>query len=129
MTSTSTLANRRSAEMSVREHSKYARGCSQSRAVETALRAGLSQTVGPLLRARSLQPEKRLMLVILLDAVEALIEGRRNGVEQWFAADDRVWPFSFVNICATLGIDAGTFSAFVARRLAERGSDSDSSRR
>lgn len=26
--------------------------------------------------------------------------------EQWFFSDEQRWPFSFVNICAVLGLDA-----------------------
>jgi hypothetical protein len=64
-----------------------------------------------------LQPEKRLMLAVLEDAVAtfqkyALSTAPRasadfNEVQQWFAADDQLWPFSFVNICSVLGLDAG----------------------
>ncbi len=51
------------------------------------------------------------MLAVLSDAI-VLFQTRgspaqRRDVEsarRWILADDRVWPFSFVNVCDTLGI-------------------------
>ena len=70
-------------------------------------------------RARSpssQQPEKRLMLGVLEDAIAtfqncSLGETRRKHhlleeVEEWFASADVKRLFSFQNICATLGLDA-----------------------
>lgn len=64
----------------------------------------------------SLQPEKRLMLAVLEDAVgtfqKYVFAGERNGrrlfqdVEDWVASDDLEWPYSFVNICNGLGLEA-----------------------
>jgi hypothetical protein len=63
----------------------------------------------------SLQPEKRLMLAVLEEAVGtyqkcSLASGRRarrlaSDVEEWFASDDTVWPFSFVSICQALALE------------------------
>jgi hypothetical protein len=63
----------------------------------------------------SLQPEKRLMLAVLEDAVGtfqkfAHASGRRARrlfaeTEEWFGSDDAVWPFSFVSICQALGLE------------------------
>ena len=72
--------------------------------------------------ARSLasrSPEGRLMLAVLEDAVATLARNacgatraeRRalEEVEGWCAAEDRSWPFSFLNICETLGLDPQNF--------------------
>jgi hypothetical protein len=69
-------------------------------------------------------PEQRLMAAVLEDAFrclhrKAVIDSgvetekvRRRLVPQnaaacWFASHDTTWPFSFENICAALGLDAG----------------------
>jgi hypothetical protein len=64
----------------------------------------------------SLQPEKRLMLAVLEDAVGTFQKytwsrdraGQRllAEVEDWFASNDGEWPYSFVNICNALGLEA-----------------------
>jgi hypothetical protein len=61
------------------------------------------------------QPEKRLMLAVLEDAVgtfQKYVNTReRNGqrlfseVEEWFNSDDLQWPYSFVNVSQALGLD------------------------
>ena len=61
------------------------------------------------------QPEKRLMLAILLDAVEcyqkyAPLHRRKpdrlfTATVEWIFEDDYKWPFSFLNICDAVGID------------------------
>jgi hypothetical protein len=65
----------------------------------------------------SLQPEKRLMLAVLEDAVgtfQKYVNARERGgqkqfdeVEDWFGSDDHEWPYSFVNISHALGLDVG----------------------
>jgi hypothetical protein len=65
----------------------------------------------------SLQPEKRLMLAVLEDAVgtfqkHAGTPSRRGQklfveAEEWFDSDDGDWPFAFVNVCQALGIEPG----------------------
>jgi hypothetical protein len=65
----------------------------------------------------SLQPEKRLMLAVLEDAVGTFQKyvwsrdraGQRllAEVEEWFNSDDVDWPYSFVNISHSLGLDVG----------------------
>ena len=63
----------------------------------------------------SLQPEKRLMLAVLEDAVGTFQKyvtatGRRGQrlfaeAEEWFASDATEWPFGFQNVCQALGIE------------------------
>ncbi|TMB20564.1 MAG: hypothetical protein E6J59_08195 [Deltaproteobacteria bacterium] len=62
-----------------------------------------------------LQPEKRLQLAVLQDAVLTLHrcvgnDGSRARrlvaeVDAWFASDATDWPFAFVSICHTLNLD------------------------
>ena len=64
---------------------------------------------------RAVGAEKRLMLAVLEDALGiyrkyTAVPGRRHRrlvreTEQWLFSDDTSWPFSFVNICHSLGID------------------------
>lgn len=84
-----------------------------------------------------LQPEKRLMLAVLEDAVAtyrrsattagAAAARERAAVAAWFASDDTAWPFAFLNICHVLGFEPGWLrdgiDALVttARRQAEGG--------
>jgi hypothetical protein len=59
--------------------------------------------------------EAALMYAVLEDAISCfqkgtLANGRRpqrlaREAEEWFFTDDLRWPFSFVNICAVLGLD------------------------
>jgi len=59
--------------------------------------------------------EIALMRAVLEDAVgcfqkQSVSSGRRvqrlaKEAEEWFFAEDHHWPFSFVNICAVLGLD------------------------
>ncbi len=72
----------------------------------------------------SLQPEKRLMLAVLEDAVgtfQKYLNARERTaqrlfieVEEWFASDEQDWPYSFVNITQALGLDV----AYLRRGLA-----------
>ena len=57
------------------------------------------------------QPERRLMLAVLSDAI-VLFQTRAPGAQRhdfeeakrWILSDDRCWPYSFVNVCESLGI-------------------------
>jgi len=61
-------------------------------------------------------PERRLMMAVLARALLDLQRDASTGtrrarrhlaeVEAWFASDSDVWPFSFVNICHALALDA-----------------------
>jgi len=63
-----------------------------------------------------LQPERSLMLAVLLDAVEsfqkyALLQDKYSNrlfreTEAWILEEDQEWPFSFINICDALEIDS-----------------------
>jgi len=65
----------------------------------------------------SLQPEKRLMLAVMEDAVgtfqkyvftrDRLGQKLLTEVEDWFSSDDLAWPYSFVNICHSLDLEVG----------------------
>jgi hypothetical protein len=73
-------------------------------------------------------PETRLMLAILDEALATYrkevgrpgLKHRRRAdeVEEWLFSDDIRWPFSFVNVCHTLGIDEG----WIRGRLRHRAS-------
>ncbi|MEB2285512.1 MAG: hypothetical protein B6D46_16170 [Polyangiaceae bacterium UTPRO1] len=58
-------------------------------------------------------PERRLLLAVLCDAIvvfQRRIVGMgaapapRCEAERWILANDRRWPFSYVNVCEALGI-------------------------
>ncbi len=63
----------------------------------------------------ALQPEKRLMLAVLEDAVASFQRGVLAGsrtatrefddVQRWFASEDTAWPYAFLNICHVLGFE------------------------
>ncbi|MGH8007342.1 MAG: hypothetical protein ACREQ3_10060 [Candidatus Binatia bacterium] len=65
---------------------------------------------------RSSQPEKRLMLAVMEDAISTFqksvygITRRQRRLlketEEWIGSADIAWPFSFENICAALDIEA-----------------------
>jgi hypothetical protein len=80
----------------------------------------------------SLQPEKRLMLAVLEDAVgtfqKYVAASTRRGqrlfteAEEWFASDSRAWPFDFESICEALGLEASFVRTGLWRwRDAQRG--------
>ena len=61
---------------------------------------------------RALDPERRLMLAVLQEAVATYLAGGQRSVranvleiEQWFASEDTSWPYSFGNLCDALGLD------------------------
>ena len=66
-------------------------------------------------RKAHLEPEKRLMLAVLEDAVACYQKhaGARDArgkaifrdAEEWITEDNAEWPFSFDNICEILGFD------------------------
>jgi len=76
-------------------------------------------------RAAAIQPEKRLMLAVLSDAVDIVMTApgstnvrRRmlfHETVAWIRSDDREWPYSFVNLCDGLGFEPGRLRAGLAR--------------
>jgi len=60
-------------------------------------------------------PERELALAVMERAIDDLAQSRfaktRRGQREywdaydWVAAEDREWPFSFVNLCDALGLD------------------------
>jgi hypothetical protein len=62
-----------------------------------------------------MQPEHRLMVAILADALRLMLRHPPRSVSElkaqrataeWFADDDRKAPFSFLNLCRELNLDA-----------------------
>jgi len=61
------------------------------------------------------QPEKRLQLAVLADAVLTFYRGVSRSrpanafteVEEWFASEDTDGPFTFLTICHSLALDPG----------------------
>jgi len=76
-----------------------------------------SQFYAALRRKTEQEPERRLAVAVLQDAVECFQKymyardrkARQLYVdaESWILASDRSWPFSFDNICELLQIDPG----------------------
>ncbi len=77
------------------------------------------------------QPEDRLMLAVLLDAVAVLREhatGVRphparvvSSTARWFAVVDDEWPLSFPNVCRCLGLDGATLRDALRHELTDLG--------
>ena len=71
------------------------------------------------------QPEKRLMLAVLEEAIatfqrHALSNNRRSQrlveeVELWTSGADNDWPFSFENVCASLDLEPEYLRTGMAR--------------
>ena len=65
---------------------------------------------------RSSQPEKRLMLAVMEDAITTFQKSVHGATrrqrrllketEEWIGSSDMSWPFSFENICTALDIEA-----------------------
>jgi len=82
----------------------------------------------------SSQPEKRLMLAVMEDALatfQKCLPGQTRRqrrllkeVEEWFASGEAGWPFSFQNICAVLDLNADHLRSgleqWKTRQLAQR---------
>ena len=74
------------------------------------------------------QPEKRLQLAVLADAVLTFDRGVGRSrpanafteVEEWFASEDTDGPFTFLTICHSLALDPG----YIRRGLRVRDSRS-----
>jgi hypothetical protein len=70
----------------------------------------------------ALQPEKRLMLAVLEDAVGLYLRAPHVAPEAdaWVQADDRAWPYSFVNLCDALGLDRTAVRGALRRQRERR---------
>jgi len=78
----------------------------------------------------ALQPEKRLMLAVLIDAIELVLPdgGAVNArkaklirrAAEWICSNDREWAFSFVNICEALGVEPARLRKGIARFVQQR---------
>jgi hypothetical protein len=76
-------------------------------------------------RVAALAPERRLMMAVLARSLLDLRSNDATGtrrarrhlaeVEAWFASDDDVWPFSFVNLCHALDLDASSVRSRLVR--------------
>jgi hypothetical protein len=85
----------------------------------------------------SLQPEKRLMLAVLEDAVGTFQKyvtatGRRgqrlfSEAEEWFASEPGDWPFAFETICQALGLEPAYIRGGLGRWRDSQRSDEPSS--
>jgi hypothetical protein len=81
----------------------------------------------PTVAAALWQPERRLMLAVLEDAIEAYLgnAGALRGIRRarfreaasWFRSEDTEWPFSFVNICDACGLAADVIRRQLGRRI------------
>jgi hypothetical protein len=79
---------------------------------------------------RALQPEKRLMLAVLADALDLLLRppapphSRRlpwqRDAARWIRSNDREWPYSFLNICEVLNLEPHRVRQSLDRILARR---------
>ena len=68
-------------------------------------------------RNTQLEPEQKLMLAVLEDAVTCIqkyglssqTKEKRlfSNTRDWILTQDNEWPFSFVNVCEALGLDSG----------------------
>ncbi len=75
-----------------------------------------SQYFSALRRKGAHEPERRLVVAVLQDAVDCFQKhvGARDrrarqlylDAEEWIRSDDRSWPFSFENVCDLLQINA-----------------------
>lgn len=80
-------------------------------------------------------PERMLAIAVLseglLDLVRYRFAKRRRGqrlyweAHQWVTADDRQWPFSFVNLCDSLGLSVQAVREYVLAPLSAVASESD----
>jgi hypothetical protein len=79
--------------------------------------------------AENIQPEKKLMFAVLLDAVESFQKYSACGAkhsrqaeatENWIFKDNHDWAFSFINICDAVGINPQYLRAGLLRWSRER---------
>ena len=81
-------------------------------------------------------PQRRLMVAVLqtaIDDCQGTATARALGLSvkpksraareaiAFFESRDRAWPYSFVNICEAIGLDADALRRTISQRLAESG--------
>jgi hypothetical protein len=75
------------------------------------------------------EPEKRLMVAVLEEAISSLLNGQHGRddrrahareAERWFASDERRAPFAFGTICDILELDSGRVRQALAGWLERR---------
>jgi len=81
----------------------------------------------PTVAAALWQPERRLMLAVLEDAIDCYLanvgaqrgirRARFNEAASWLQSNDTEWPFSFVCICDALGIDPTVIRRMLVRQV------------
>ncbi len=95
-----------------------------------------SQHFAALRRRAEQEPERRLVVALLQDAVECFqkhlfARDRKKrqlfrDAEEWICSTDRTWPFSFENVCEVLQLDPDYVRqgllAWKAAQLAQRSS-------
>ena len=78
-----------------------------------------------------------MLLAVLEDALGQLLalglappNGSRSETERWLFSNDRIAPFSFVNVCETLGLDPPFIrDKLVAKVAARHGKKRSSAKR
>jgi hypothetical protein len=81
-------------------------------------------------------PQRRLMVAVLqtaIDDCQGTAAARASGLPAktnsraaseaiaFLESHDRTWPYSFVNICEAIGLDADALRRTISQRLAETG--------
>lgn len=84
----------------------------------------------PTTSRRPIEPERRLMLAVLQEAVVSYLAcGARSvrenvremrEIEEWFASDDTRWPYSFGNLCDGLGLERSAVRRALFRQRLHR---------
>ncbi|MBX3028462.1 hypothetical protein KF840_26510 [bacterium] len=78
----------------------------------------------PALNDPRTEPERRLMVAVLEEAISAVLcgasaTGEERGTaaleaERWFASNSRSWPFAFCTLCDVLGLDVDRVRQVIA---------------
>jgi hypothetical protein len=71
--------------------------------------------------------QSRLVLAVLIDALQIVAWGVSSAetarlfaeAEDWIRSEDRVWPFSFVNVCEVLDLRPRDVRVYAAGWLSE----------
>ena len=79
-----------------------------------------------LVGAQTLSSEQRLMLAVLIDAINVLGDSRvspnrRNDASSWVFADGLTSPLSFDHVCDALSVDAESLRRRLSELLSEHG--------